>query len=109
MVKGNVPTLLSGKRVLKLESASFFRSDTNAKAAVLIESIIDELVAQRNIILFVDELDNFVGNTQASEKLHAALQQNKSRLRRRLESRYSEKIEKQAELAALFTLFSSIK
>src|SRR5215213_397997 len=62
MAKGGVPASLSGKRLLKLETGKLFSdAETNAKAAGVIESIINELAAQDNIILFVDGIDGFVG------------------------------------------------
>ncbi|HEX9962415.1 MAG TPA: hypothetical protein VGB00_15880, partial [Pyrinomonadaceae bacterium] len=104
MAKGNVPASLSDQRVLKLEIGKLFsETETSAKAAVLIESIINELAANDNIILFVDEIEGFVGNAELSEKLTTALQQSKIRIiGGGSKAAYIEKIEKQAELNALF-------
>jgi ATP-dependent Clp protease ATP-binding subunit ClpA len=104
--KGGVPASLSGKRLLKLEIEGLFDdAKTEAEASVVIESLITELTAAKGrVILFIDELENFVDRRQINEKLTGALKQGLVRIiGGTSKPAYAEKIEPLAEAAALFT------
>lgn len=79
IAKGNVPANLNGKRVLKLELDTFFADlKDNAEAAKRVEAVVNDLAKSKGeIILFVNELTNFVGTSQISDKFTESLLQNK--------------------------------
>lgn len=62
IVEGNVPTLLSNKRVISLNltgmiAGTKYRGDFEER----IKNVIDELKASQDVILFIDELHTIVG------------------------------------------------
>src|SRR5215203_297995 len=71
IAKGNVPAALKGKRIFVLELDTFFENvKDRTEAANRIEAVVNDLGnAKGDIILFVNELTNFVGSSQISGKL----------------------------------------
>lgn len=62
IAQGNVPHELQGKRIVELDLASMlagtrFRGDFEER----IKAIIDQVIADKDIILFIDEIHNLVG------------------------------------------------
>ncbi len=102
MANGTVTENLSGKKILKLENSDLF---SNAKSVAEVSSnvtaILDDAIASNGqIILFVDQLSNFTGN---GNKLTTALAQGKLKIiGGSSKAAYREKVEKFAEVAALF-------
>ena len=79
IASGDVPANLSGKRVFKLELGTLFGDvKDSAEASGRIEAIVNDLGRTRGeVILFVGELTNFVGNSQINDKLAESLLQGK--------------------------------
>ena len=105
IASGNVPAALKGKRVFKLEIDNLFsNSKNNAESSEIVANIISELVGSKGeIILFVDELTNFVGNFQINDALKNALVQGKVKIiGGSSKIAYNERINPSAEIAALF-------
>lgn len=102
---GDAPANLKTKRILKLELDSLFsNSKTNAEASQILAAIVSELADSKGeVILFVDELTNFVGSKQINDALTNALLQEKIQIiGGSSQTAYRETIENKAELAALF-------
>jgi ATP-dependent Clp protease ATP-binding subunit ClpC len=73
IVDGNVPTLLSGKRLLSLDltmmlAGTMYRGQFEDR----VKKIMDELRANPDIIIFIDELHTVVGAGSAEGSLDAA-------------------------------------
>ncbi|MBK8147727.1 MAG: hypothetical protein IPK58_05795 [Acidobacteria bacterium] len=102
IANGDVPENLSNVRVLRLELEAVFADKT--KAAERFDAVIDELAQSSDkTVLFVDELTNFVGNSQISAKLSDSLLNGKIRLIGGSSTdAYTESIEPVAEVAAMF-------
>ena len=79
---GDVPANLRDKRLLKLETAALFSNAKNeAEISQIIKSIFNELTATKGeVILFVDELTNFVGSSAINDALTNALLQGKAHI-----------------------------
>ena len=106
---GDVPANLRDKRLLKLETATLFSNAKNdVETSQIIESIFNELTAQHGeVILFVDELTNFVGSSPVNNALTNALLEGKVKIIGGTSKvAYSEKINDLAEVAALFELIN---
>ncbi len=105
IAKGDVPASLRGKRILKLETATLFSNAENRKnVSQSIERIFNELAASNGeVILFIDELTNFIGSSQVNDVLTDALRQNKFRIiGGTSNTAYAEKIAVTAEISSLF-------
>ncbi|MCQ2979341.1 MAG: ATP-dependent Clp protease ATP-binding subunit, partial [Clostridia bacterium] len=73
IVSGNVPEMLKGKRVLSLDISGMvagtkYRGEFEAR----IKKVIEELKANTNIIIFIDELHTIIGAGSAEGSLDAA-------------------------------------
>src|SRR5215203_1081347 len=104
LVKGDVPAL-SGKRVLKLELDTFFADvKDNTEAARRVDELVGNLEqAKDEVILFVNELTNFVGTSQISGKLTEALLNSRVHIiGGSSKAAFAEKIGSNAEIAAIF-------
>ena len=71
IAKGNVPTSLLNKRVVKLETAFLFSTaKTPAEAEATLKSVISEVAASKGqIILYVDELQNLCASDEIKNVL----------------------------------------
>lgn len=88
IAQGNVPHELQGKRIVELDLASMlagtrFRGDFEER----IKAIIDQVIADKDIILFIDEIHNLVGaggtnegSLDAAEMLKPALARGELRI-----------------------------
>ncbi|MDQ6788261.1 MAG: S8 family serine peptidase, partial [Acidobacteriota bacterium] len=103
LASADVPASLKGKRLLKLELGSVF-SQNEAEVSQTVEGIFNELAASNgDVILFVDELTNFVGNTQVNNSLTNLLLQGKLQIiGGSSQAAYKEKIDDNANISALF-------
>jgi hypothetical protein len=102
---GDVPANLKDKRVLQLELDSLFsNSKDKAETSQIVADVIAELADSKSeVILFVDELANFVGSAQINNALAEVLLQGKARIiGGSSQIAYNERIENSAELAAIF-------
>ena len=68
MVKGNVPVELQGKRLVELDIAGMlagtrFRGDFEER----LKNVVSQVVADGNVILFIDEIHNLVGAGATSD------------------------------------------
>ena len=105
LVSENAPANLKTKRVLKLELDSLFSNGKDsADISQKISAIFTELAeSKEDVILFVNELTNFVGTTQINNALTETLMQGKVKIiGGSLKAAYNEKINESAEVAALF-------
>lgn len=73
MLQGNVPAALRGKRLLALDmpaviAGTMYRGEFEAR----MKQIVEEVKAERNIILFVDEMHTLVGAGAASGSMDAS-------------------------------------
>ncbi len=69
MAEGNVPAELQGKRLIELDLAGMvagtcYRGDFEKR----IKSVVDQVVAAGDVILFIDEIHNLVGAGSSSER-----------------------------------------
>lgn len=69
IASGNVPTELQGKRLVELDLAGMvagtcYRGDFEKR----IKSVVDQVVASGDVILFIDEIHNLVGAGSSSER-----------------------------------------
>ncbi len=73
LVSGDVPDALSGKRLLSVDLAltvagTMYRGEFEAR----LKQLVDEVKADPNVILFIDEMHNIVGAGSTSGSLDAA-------------------------------------
>lgn len=73
LAQGNVPDALQGKRLLAIDLAllvagTMYRGEFEAR----LKQVVDEAKADKNIILFIDEIHNLVGAGSTSGSLDAA-------------------------------------
>ena len=105
IAKGDVPNNLRDVRILKLETASLFsNAKTSAEASNIVQNIFGELAdSNGKVILFVDELTNFVGNSQINNALANLLISGNARIiGGSSKAAYSERIAPIAEISAFF-------
>ncbi len=105
IAKGDVPASLKGKSLLRLETISMFSEKrTQEENSQIAERIFNELSASNGeTILFINELTTFVGNSRVNDALTKALQNGKVKIIGGSSTQtFSENIETQAEVAALF-------
>ncbi|MEP7039766.1 MAG: S8 family serine peptidase, partial [Acidobacteriota bacterium] len=105
IANGDVPNNLRDVQILKLEIASLFsNAKTSAEASQIVQNVFNELAnSNGKIILFVDELTNFVGNSQINNALANLLINNKVRIiGGSSKAAYSERIAPVVELSAFF-------
>ncbi|HTK38203.1 MAG TPA: S8 family serine peptidase, partial [Pyrinomonadaceae bacterium] len=105
IANGAVPDSLKDKRIVKLETDVLF-SNANSQAELTnnVNKIVDEAVSSnRSVILFVNELTNFIGSDRTNSNLAAALRSGKlSIIGGSSKAAYSQKIEPSPELSGLF-------
>lgn len=73
LINGNIPKVLASKRVISLNMASLvagtkYRGDFEDR----LKKIIDEIIENKNIILFIDEMHTLVGAGAAEGSMDAA-------------------------------------
>ena len=73
IARGAVPSILSGRRILRLDlnavvAGTIYRGEFEQR----IKHIIDEILTQDDVVLFIDEIHNLVGAGSASGSLDAA-------------------------------------
>ena len=73
LINGNIPKVLASKRIISLNMASLvagtkYRGDFEDK----LKKIIDEIIENKNIILFIDEMHTLVGAGAAEGSMDAA-------------------------------------
>lgn len=73
LANGNIPDALQGKRLLAIDLAllvagTMYRGEFEAR----LKQVVDEAKADKNIILFIDEIHNLVGAGSTSGSLDAA-------------------------------------
>lgn len=73
ILQGETPPILSGKRIMRLDlnavvAGTIYRGEFEHR----IKQIIDEVLTQDDVILFIDEIHNLVGAGSASGSLDAA-------------------------------------
>ncbi|MDD6313002.1 MAG: ATP-dependent Clp protease ATP-binding subunit [Firmicutes bacterium] len=73
IVAGNVPETLAGKRVVTLDLSSLVAgSKYRGEFEERIKSVIDEVVKDKNVILFIDEIHTLIGAGAAEGSIDAA-------------------------------------
>lgn len=73
LINGNIPKVLASKRIISLNMASLvagtkYRGDFEDR----LKKIIDEIIENKNIILFIDEMHTLVGTGAAEGSMDAA-------------------------------------
>ncbi|WP_302177095.1 ATP-dependent Clp protease ATP-binding subunit [Megamonas funiformis] len=73
LINGNIPKVLASKRIISLNMASLvagtkYRGDFEDR----LKKIIDEIIENKNIILFIDEMHTLVGAGAAESSMDAA-------------------------------------
>lgn len=73
LINGNIPKILASKRIISLNMASLvagtkYRGDFEDR----LKKIIDEIIENKNIILFIDEMHTLVGAGAAEGSMDAA-------------------------------------
>lgn len=73
LINGNIPKVLASKRIISLNMASLvagtkYRSDFEDR----LKKIIDEIIENKNIILFIDEMHTLIGAGAAEGSMDAA-------------------------------------
>ena len=73
LINGNIPKVLASKRIISLNMASLvagtkYRGDFEDR----LKKIIDEIIENKNIILFIDEMNTLVGAGAAEGSMDAA-------------------------------------
>ena len=73
LINGNIPKLLASKRIISLNMASLvagtkYRGDFEDR----LKKIIDEIIENKNIILFIDEMHTLIGAGAAEGSMDAA-------------------------------------
>lgn len=73
LINGNIPKVLASKRIISLNMASLvagtkYRGDFEDR----LKKIIDEIIENKNIILFIDEMHTLVGTGAAEGSIDAA-------------------------------------
>lgn len=73
LINGNIPKVLASKRIISLNMASLvagtkYRGDFEDR----LKKIIDEIIENKNIILFIDEMHTLVGAGAAEGSMNAA-------------------------------------
>nr|MBP7377784.1 hypothetical protein [Pyrinomonadaceae bacterium] len=79
VAKGTAPEGLAGKSIVKVDTANLFSNTRSmAEAAQIVDSIVAEAIASKGrVILFVDEMSNFVGAKSATEEFFNAIRDGK--------------------------------
>jgi len=106
IAKGSAPEGLAGKSIIKVDTANLFsNSNTAADAGKVIDSIVSEAIASKGrVILYVDEMSNFVGAKSATEEFFTAIRDGKIAIIGSSSAvAYNESIEANAEVAGYFT------
>lgn len=73
LINGNIPKVLASKRIISLNMASLvagtkYRGDFEGR----LKKIIDEIIENKNIILFIDEMHTLIGAGAAEGSMDAA-------------------------------------
>ena len=73
LINGNIPKVLASKRIISLNMASLvagtkYRGDFEDR----LKKIIDEIIENKNIILFIDEMHTLIGTGAAEGSMDAA-------------------------------------
>ena len=73
LINGNIPKVLASKRIISLNMASLvagtkYRGDFEDR----LKKIIDEIIENKNIILFIDEMHTLIGAGAAEGSMDAA-------------------------------------
>lgn len=73
LINGNIPKVLASKRIISLNMASLvagtkYRGDFEDR----LKKIIDEIIENKNIILFIDEMHTLIGTGAAEGSIDAA-------------------------------------
>lgn len=73
LINGNIPKVLASKRIISLNMASLvagtkYRGDFEDR----LKKIIDEIIENKNIILFIDEMHTLIGAGAAESSMDAA-------------------------------------
>jgi subtilisin family serine protease len=105
IAQGTVPDSLKNKVVVKLETPVLFsnaRSDGDVR--VKVDAVLDHAIAShRSVILFIDELTQFVGTSRENSKFREALENGSLQvIGGSSEAAYAEYIETSKTLNALF-------
>ncbi len=106
IAKGDVPATLKDKKVLMLQmDAVFDNAKSDADVSHNISTVLNELASTNgNVILFVDELANFVGSSEINEKIIAAVAKGNAKIiGGTSKDAFEERIVAVAEVAAIFT------
>jgi subtilisin family serine protease len=106
IAKGLVPADLAGKSIIKIETSNLFSNvKTRDEAARLIDAIVKDAVESKGqMILFVDELTSFVGDTAQSATFFNAIATGKlDVIGGSSAAAYDERITANAEIAAYFS------
>jgi hypothetical protein len=95
---------LPAKRILKLEVGKIYaNAKSDLEVAEITNKVFGELVQENDAVLFVDELTNFIGTSNAGASLNNLLLQGKIRIiGGSSKAAYKENIEPIAEVDALF-------
>src|SRR3989339_895367 len=68
MVSENVPDIFKDKRLVEMDAARLISGATPSQAEGRMMAIIDELAKSKNIVLFIDNIENIIGITSGEEQ-----------------------------------------
>ncbi|MDH3494316.1 MAG: S8 family serine peptidase, partial [Acidobacteriota bacterium] len=105
IAKGIVPAALQNKRVLVLEIASLFEgAKSDDEITSRMQAVVNELVGTKgNTILFVNEMTNFVGDTQVNDLLASSIVNKQlNMIGGSSREDYLKNVDSNADIAALF-------
>ena len=106
IANGTAPATLRDRQIVKIETANLFSNARDkASAAAVIDAIVDDaLRSNGRLILFVDELTNFVGANAASSNVLDSIAAGKlTVIGASNAASYNERIASKADIAAHFT------